>query len=84
MIPEPFTSQIASCFFNALNGDENDPHYQPFHEHECRETRLVRGEDHLARLLEICYQVVDGILVRRNEVSYLCGKKMQTLLYHLE
>ena len=62
MIPEPFTSQIASCIFDALNGDVNDPHYEPFH--ECKETRLVRGEDHPARLVEICDRVMDGNVVR--------------------
>jgi hypothetical protein len=62
MIPEPFTSQIASCIFNALNGDVNDPHYEPFQ--ACKETILVRGEDHPARLIEICDQVVDGDVFR--------------------
>ena len=62
MIPEPFTSQIASCIFNALNGDENDRHFQAFH--DCKETRLVKGEDHPARLIEICDEVDNGVLVR--------------------
>jgi len=62
MIPEPFTSQIASCIFNALNGDMYDPHNEPFN--DCKETRLVRGEDHPAKLLEICDQVDDEIIVR--------------------
>ena len=62
MIPEPFTSQIASCMFNALNDHLFDPHNEPFR--ACRNRRLERGDDHPARLLEICDQVVDGEIVR--------------------
>ena len=50
MIPEPFTSQIASCIF-------------------------VRGEDHPARLVEICDRVMDGIVVRGARSSRIYAVK---------
>ena len=58
MIPEPFTSQIASCIFEALNEDASwmyNPHTEPFY--ACKDTQLERGEDHPARLIEVCDQI---------------------------